>query len=162
MSNWLTWSLYILVFGALGVLALRDRAQGRRAVQVAFMSLFSMLPMMLTIIGLIGLLLGLVPPEMISHYLGGESSFLSTLGALALGSVLYIGSLFSLPLAGSLLRAGASVTTVAAFLTGLMMVGTLTLPLEIQHLGKKMAFSRNLLSLGFALVIALVIGMVLR
>ena len=162
MSNWLTWSLYIIVFGALGILAVRDRTQARRAVQVAFKSLFSLLPMMLTIIGLIGLLLGLVPPEMISRYLGGESTVWSTLGALALGAVLYIGSLFSLPLAGSLLRAGASVTTVAAFLTGLMMVGTLTLPLEIQHLGKKMAFSRNLLSLIFALVIALVIGMVLR
>lgn len=162
MSNLFIWGLYIVVFGALGVLAVRDRAKARRAIQVAFMSLFSMLPMMLTIIGLIGLLLGLVPSEVISRYLGGESSFLSTLGALALGSVLYIGSLFSLPLAGSLLRAGASVTTVAAFLTGLMMVGTLTLPMEIQHLGRKMAFSRNALSLGFALIIALVIGMVLR
>jgi uncharacterized membrane protein YraQ (UPF0718 family) len=76
--------------------------------------------------------------------------------------VLYIASLVSIPLAASLLRAGASVTTIAAFLTGLMMVNTVTLPLEIKYLGKKMALSRNLLSLVFAFAIAIVIGMVLQ
>ncbi|MCI0474837.1 MAG: permease [Anaerolineales bacterium] len=162
MSSVFTLSLYGVVFGALAWLALRDRAQARRAIQVAFKSFFSMLPIMLTVIGLIGLLLGLVPPDWISRYLGGASSIWATLGALALGAVLYIASIVSVPLAGSLLRAGASVTTIAAFLTGLMMVGTLTLPLEIKYLGKPMALTRNALSLVFALIIAVVMGMILQ
>jgi len=41
-------------------------------------------------------------------------------------------------------------------------VNTLTLPLEIRHLGKKMALSRNLLSLLFAFAIAIVMGVVLQ
>ncbi len=31
MSSTLTWSTYIIVFGALGVLALRDRAKAKQA-----------------------------------------------------------------------------------------------------------------------------------
>ena len=38
MSSLLTWSMYVIVFGALGVLALRDRAKARQAVRVAVRS----------------------------------------------------------------------------------------------------------------------------
>ena len=162
LSSTFTWGTYVIVFGALGILALRDRAKAKQALKIAVKSFFGMLPILLAFIGLIGLLLGLVSPETIARYLGQGAGWSATLTALFLGAALYIASLVSIPLAASLLRAGASVTTVAAFLTGLMMVNTLTLPLEIKHLGKKMALSRNLLNLLFALVIAIVIGMVLK
>jgi len=162
MSSILTWSTYVIVFGALGVLVLRDRAKAKQAVKIAVKSFFGILPIMLAIIGLIGLLLGVVPPEVISRYLGQGAGWWATLTAFVLGAVLYIASLVSIPLAASLLRAGASVTTIAAFLTGLMMVNTVTLPLEIKYLGRKMALSRNLLNLLFAFAIAIVIGMVLQ
>ena len=162
MSTIITWSIYGVVFGALGVLALRDRAKAGQALKIAVKSFFGILPIMLAFIGLIGLLLGLVSPEIIVRYLGQGAGWWATLTAFVLGVVLYIASLVSIPLAASLLRAGASMTTVAAFITGLMMVNTLTLPLEIKHLGKKMALSRNLLSLLFAFAIALVMGMALR
>jgi len=154
--------MYIIVFGALGVLALRDRAKARQAIRVAVRSFLGILPMMLAIIGLIGLLVGLVPPEVISRYMGQGAGWGATITAALIGAVLYIPSLVAFPLAGSLLRAGASVSTIAAFLTALVMVGTVTLPLEIAQVGKKIAVSRNLLSLAFAFVIALFMGMVLR
>lgn len=162
MSSWLTWSMYVIVFGALGVLAVRDRAKARQAVRVAVRSFLGILPSMLVIIGLIGLLVGLVPPEVIARYLGQGAGWWATITATLIGAVLYIPSLVAFPLAASLLRAGASIATIAAFLTALVMVGTVTLPLEIQHVGKKIAVSRNLLSLLFAFVIALFMGMVLR
>lgn len=162
MSSWLTWSMYVIVFGALGVLAVRDRAKARQAIRVAVRSFLGILPTMVAIIGLIGLLVGLVPPEFIARYLGQGAGWWATITATLIGAVLYIPSLVAFPLAASLLRAGASIATVAAFLTALVMVGTVTLPLEIHHVGKKIAISRNLLSLLFALVIALFMGMVLR
>ena len=162
MSSMLTWGTYIIVLSALGVLAVRDRAKARQAVRVAIKSFFGILPSMLAIVGLIGLLLGLVPPQVIGTYLGEGAGGWATVAAALIGAVMFIPSLVAFPLAASLLRAGASVATIAAFLTTLVMVGTVTLPLEIKHLGKKMAFGRNLLSLLFALVIAVVMGMVLR
>jgi uncharacterized membrane protein YraQ (UPF0718 family) len=162
MSSIITWSTYIVVFSALGMLAVRDRAKATQAVGVAIKSFFGILPIMLAFIGFIGLLLGLASPDVIVRYLGQGAGWGATLTAFVLGVVLYIASLVSIPLAASLLRAGASMTTIAAFITGLLMVNTLTLPLEIKHLGKKMALGRNLLSLLFAFAIALVIGMVLK
>ena len=162
MSSLLTWSMYIVTFGALGVLAVRDRAKARQAVRVAVKSFIGIFPSMLAILGLVGLLLGVVPPEVIARYLGKEAGWAATVTATLIGAVMYIPSLVAFPLAGSLLRAGASVATIAAFITALVMVGTVTLPLEIRYLGKKMALSRNLLSLLFAFVIAAVMGMVLQ
>ena len=162
MSSILTLITYIVVFGALGVLALRDHAKAKQAVKVATKSFFGIFPSMLAIVGLIGLLLGVVPPEVISRYLGQGAGWWATVTATLIGAVMYIPSLVSFPLAASLLSAGANVATIAAFLTSLVMVGAVTLPLEIKHLGRKMALSRNLLSLLFAFVIALVMGMVLR
>lgn len=162
MSSILTWSTYVIVFGALGVLALRDRAQAGQAIKVAARSFVGVFPSMLAIVGLIGLLIGVVPPEVISRYLGQGAGWWATITAALIGALMYIPSLVGFPLAASLLRAGASIATIAAFLTALVMVGTVTLPLEIKYLGKKIALSRNLLSLVFAFAIAIVIGMVLR
>lgn len=161
MSSLFTWSTYIIIFAALGVLAMRDRAKAGQALKVAVRSFVGIFPSMLAIVGLIGLLLGLVPTEVISRYLGQGAGWWATVTATLIGTVMYIPSLVGFPLAASLLRAGASVATIAAFLTALVMVGTVTFPLEVKYLGKKMALSRNLLSLLFAFLIAVVMGVVL-
>jgi uncharacterized membrane protein YraQ (UPF0718 family) len=117
---------------------------------------------MLAIVGLIGLLLGIVSPQLISSYLGQGRGWWATIAATLVGAVMFIPSLVAFPLAASLLRSGASIATIAAFLTTLVMVGTVTLPLEIRHLGRKMAVGRNVLSLLSAFLIAIIMGMVLR
>jgi len=162
MSSALTWGTYIVVFGALAVLAARDRAKARQAVRVAVKSFLGVFPSMLAIVGLIGLLLGIVSPQLISSYLGQGRGWWATIAATLVGAVMFIPSLVAFPLAASLLRSGASIATIAAFLTTLVMVGTVTLPLEIRHLGRKMAVGRNVLSLLSAFLIAIIMGMVLR
>ena len=79
----------------------------------------------------------------------------------AAGAVLHIPALLSFPLAASLLEEGASVSAVAAFITTLTMIGTITLPLEIKELGKKMAILRNGISFVIAIIIALIMGVIL-
>lgn len=155
------WAMYVAVFGALGVLALRDGAKAKQVVRVAIRSFLGIFPLMLAMVGLIGLLLGLVPPDVISHYLGQGAGWGATVVAALIGAVMYIPSLIAFPLAASLLHAGAGIATVAAFLTALVMVGTFTLPLEIKFLGKTMAVGRNVLSLVFAFVIAVIMGALL-
>ena len=64
-------------------------------------------------------------------------------------------------LAASLLDGGASISVVAAFITTLTMIGTVTLPLEIKELGKKMALLRNGMSFLIAILIAFIMGAIL-
>ena len=76
----------------------------------------------------------------------------------AVGSVTLIPAFVAFPLVGSLIDVGASIVPAAAFLTTLTMVGVVTFPLEKREFGIKFALTRNLLSFGFAVVIALVMG----
>jgi uncharacterized membrane protein YraQ (UPF0718 family) len=58
-----------------------------------------------------------------------------------------------------LIKQGASYTVVATFMTTLMMVGIVTLPLEIRYFGKKVAILRNALNFIIAIIIGLLVGL---
>ena len=155
--------IFINLF-ALGCLILaftKDRAKTKQSVKVAVKSFFRILPTVLIIIIFIGLLLGFVPPSEISKVVGEQSGFSGVLLIALLGAILHIQAFISFPLAGALLKSGASISAVAAFITSLTMVGMVTLPLEIKELGKKIALLRNGISLIIAIVIALIMGVIL-
>jgi len=117
--------------------------------------------MVFIIIIFIGLLLGFVPQSQISRFVGEQAGFKGVLAVALLGAVLHIPSLISFPLAASLLESGASISSVAVFITTLTMIGVLTLPLEITVLGKKIALLRNGISFGIAIIIALIMAAIL-
>lgn len=78
-----------------------------------------------------------------------------------MGAVTSIPALISFPLAASLLRSGAAVISVAAFITTLVTAGFATAPKELEALGKEFTFVRNGASFVAALAIALVLGALL-
>jgi len=117
--------------------------------------------MVFIIIIAIGLLLGFVPPDQISTFVGDQSGAGGVLLIGLVGALMHIPALLSFPLASSILENGASVTAVAAFITTLTMIGMITLPLEIKILGKKMALLRNGISFVIAILIAFIMGMIL-
>ncbi|QUL98736.1 MAG: permease [Candidatus Fermentithermobacillus carboniphilus] len=138
-----------------------DRDRTREALRMAAKSFARTGPFMVEVAGLIGVLLALIPPQWISEYLGKQAGMAGTIGAALLGAITLIPGLIAFPLAGSLYQEGASTVTVAAFITTLTMVGVVTAPVEIQQLGKKMTLWRNGLSFVFALLIAVVMGVIL-
>ena len=139
----------------------KDKDKTIKSLRIAGKSFIRMLPMVFVIIIIIGLLLGFVPPDQISRFVGEQSGMTGILLVGAVGAVLHIPALLSFPLAASLLEDGASVSAVAAFITTLTMIGTITLPLEIKELGKKMAILRNGISFVIAIIIALIMGVIL-
>jgi uncharacterized membrane protein YraQ (UPF0718 family) len=100
--------------------------------------------------------------DLISRVIGQDSGLKGVVLAALFGSVVLIQAFIAFPLAGSFLRQGASVTAIAAFVTTLVMVGVLTAPLEAKFFGKRFTLWRNSLSFIFAIVIALLMGVVLR
>lgn len=50
---------------------------------------------------------------------------------------------------------------IAAFVSTLMMVGIVTLPLEIKTFGKRATITRNISAFVFSLIVAFVIGTVM-
>ena len=151
----------IIAIAALLMAFIKDREKAIKSLKIAGKSFIRMLPMVFIIIIIIGLLLGFVPPDQISKFVGEQSGMMGVLIVGAVGAVLHIPALLSFPLASSLLKEGASVSAVAAFITTLTMIGTITLPLEIKELGKKMAILRNGISFVIAIIIALIMGVIL-
>jgi uncharacterized membrane protein YraQ (UPF0718 family) len=153
--------IYSFFIAGLGFSIYKDRQKTKKAFLVAGRMLLKMLPGLLLIVAFVGLLLGFVPPKVIGHYLGRDAGFAGTLLAAVIGGITLIPALVSFPLAGSLLRSGAAVMTVAAFITTLTMVGTVTASLEIRELGKRFTLLRNILSFLFALLIGIIMGVIL-
>ncbi len=152
------WAISIILF----IISIRkDKKRTMMAMKKSKGMMKNMIGEIIAIIFLIGLVLSFVPPEMIKNYLGSsETSFTVVIAALA-GSVTLIPAFVAFPLVGSLVDAGASIVVAVAFLTTLTMVGIVTFPLEEKKFGFRFAILRNTLSFGFAIVIAIVMGVIL-
>ncbi len=156
----------VIIINAIALIGLliafyKNKEKAVKSLKIAVKSFIRMLPMVLIIIVAIGLLLGFVPPSTISQFAGEQSGIWGVLIVGLVGAVMFIPALLSFPLAASLLDGGASVSVVAAFITTLTMIGTVTLPLEIKELGKKMALLRNGMSFLIAILIAFIMGAIL-
>lgn len=155
----------IMIYGLLGVFLLvsliKSREKTKKAFKVGGKALLKSAPSLLAVLGIVGLTLGVLTPETISKLVGAEAGFTATIFAAILGAITLIPSLVAFPLAGSLLRSGATIMTISAFITTLVMVGLVTVPLEIKELGKKFTLLRNGLGFISALIIAGIMGVLL-
>ena len=148
-GTWFIWSM------------IKDK---RRTIDSIKMSKGLMGNMMGEIIGilfLIGLILTFIPPDTIKQYMGNSNAFISTIVSAFVGSMTLIPAFVAFPLVGSLVKAGANIVPVVAFLTTLTMVGVVTFPLEKREFGLRFTIARNSLSFIFAIIIALLMGVIM-
>jgi uncharacterized membrane protein YraQ (UPF0718 family) len=115
----------------------------------------------LNILILVSLAISIIPASLIETYLGAGSGIKGLFMAALIGSITLIPGFISYPIAAFLIADGASYTTVATFMTTLMMVGVVTLPLEIRYFGKRAAILRNILNFVAAVVIGVLVGVIL-
>ncbi|MBN1289482.1 MAG: permease [Actinobacteria bacterium] len=151
----------LLVAVALVASVLKDRNKTALALKVAWNALKRLGPSVLVVIIIIGLFLGFIPEDWIAGIIGSRSGILGVLVSAFLGSILFIPAILAFPLGASLLESGASIMSVAAFITTLTMVGFVFIPVEIKELGKKFTVLRNGLSLIAALIVAVLMGLIL-
>lgn len=154
-------TIYGFLVVCLIVSLIKSKEKSKKAFKVAGKALLKTSPSLLAVLGIVGLTLGTLTPETISNLVGAEAGFAATIVAAVLGAITLIPSLVAYPLAGSLLRSGATVMTISAFVTTLVMVGIVTAPMEIKVLGKKFTLLRNGLGFLAALVIAGIMGVLL-
>ncbi|MBS3972628.1 MAG: permease [Erysipelotrichia bacterium] len=153
--------LYGVTFTLLGISALKDLKKTKQALMKAWKGFEGMLPQILTIILVIGIIIAVLSPEQIASIMGEQSGWWGIMLASLIGAITLMPGFVAFPLAATLLNNGAGLSQIAAFISSLMMVGFITLPLEIQHFGKKAALLRNGLAFLFSFVVAILIGVIL-
>jgi len=154
--------MYIVAFSFLFVSYIKDKKKTLKALKKAWKSFENILPQFSSILVIIGIMLAVLSPEVISGLIGEKSGGLGMLIASLIGSITLIPGFVAFPLASVLLKSGAGFMQIAVFISTLMMVGIVTIPVEIRYFGKKAAILRNSLAFVFSFIVAIAIGVVLK
>ena len=119
-----------------------------------FKTLTMVMPMLLSVIGLMGLFEALVTPEMIQSVFKG-SVLSDTLIGTGVGAISVGQPFLSYAIGGELLDDGVSLYAVTAFILSFVTLGLIQLPLEWSLFGTRFTVLRNVLSFIFALLISI-------
>jgi len=159
--------MFVLIIWILSALVLvvslyHSRQKTKDALKVSLKFFRALALPILMIVWAIGFLMTFLPSEAVLNTVGWEAGIKGMVLAALFGSIVLIQAFIAFPLAGAFLRQGADVRSIAAFVTTLVMVGVATAPLEIKFFGKKFTFWRNGLSFVFAIIIAFIMGVLIR
>lgn len=138
---WAAWASPERAFEALGI-SLRTFA--------------SVVPLVIAVMGLVGLIQTLVNPERISRLLGREAGWRALFLAAVCGMVLIGPAYLIFPLLMTLHRQGARWAVVATILASYA-VKIQMIPLEVGFLGWRFSLARTLLTLAFAVPFGLAV-----
>jgi uncharacterized membrane protein YraQ (UPF0718 family) len=156
---------YILYLGCFVVLIFSwysDRAKTKKALLKAWKAFENILPQFLGVLVFVSVSLAYLDAAAISKIIGNQSGWWGVVMAAVVGAITLIPGFVAFPTAALLLKSGAGLMQIGAFVSTLMMVGVVTMPVEMKYFGKKLTVWRNLLSFGFSLLVAWVVGMVAR
>ena len=154
--------LYLICIAVVIFSWLKDRQKTKLALKKAWKSFENILPQFLGVLVLVAILLAYFDADTISRVLGDRSGWWGVVIAAVVGAITLIPGFVAFPTAALLLKNGAGLTQMGAFVSALMMVGVVTLPVEIKYFGKKMSIYRNILAFLFSFIVAWVIGVVAK
>lgn len=140
---------------------LADRRKTMAGLKKGAMMFLNILPTLLNVLILVSVFLYAIPEPVLSRWLGHGTGWAGIGTAAVLGSVSLIPGFIAFPLGAILVRSGVSYQVVAVFITTLMMVGILTLPLEAKYFGWKVSIIRNVMSFCGALLVGMMMGIFL-
>lgn len=135
-----------------------DRKKTLSGVKKGLMIFVKLFPTLLSVIIIISVLLYLTPKELFLEYFGNESGIMGYVFAALIGSITLMPGFIAYPICGFLIKNGVSYPIIAVFVTTLMMVGVVTIPIEKRYFGLKVTLLRNGLSFIGALIIGITIG----
>lgn len=156
-----TYILYALAIIGLAISFFKDRQKTKAALLKAWKAFENILPQLLTIFLVIGFALAVFSAETIQRLLGSESGVWGVLAAAVIGSITLMPGFVAFPLAAALLKSGAGYMQIAAFVSTLMMVGVVTIPIERKTFGLRATITRNAAAFVFSLIAAVVVGVVM-
>lgn len=153
-------ALYIITIALLCLSLYKDKYKTKKALKKAWKSFENILAQFLGVIVIVGMMLAIFDAELISKIVGVESGLYGVIVSSLIGAITLIPGFVAFPISAMLLENGAGYMQIGAFISTLMMVGIVTMPVEIKYFGKKLTFNRNILAFLFSFLVAYIIGKV--
>lgn len=152
----------ILIALAIGLIILAYR-QGPDTVQAGWQGTWratkNLLPLLLTILFIVGFGETLLPRELVVRLLGENSGWRGILVACGLGAITPGGPFVSYPLVATLYKAGAGLGPLVAYTTAWSLWALSRLPLEISLVGVRLTSIRLLATLVFPPLSGLIVNL---
>ena len=157
MSNYILYGTTIVL---LLISFFKDKSKTKKSLKKAWKAFSNILPEILVVISLVGVLLSILNTNTISKIIGSDSGWFGVILSSIIGAITLIPGFVAFPTAAILLDNGAGYMQIGAFISALMMVGIVTIPVETKYFGKKLTILRNVLAFIFSFVVAAIIGLV--
>jgi len=120
----------------------RGKGEHLEGLHSSLRMIIEILPLLIFAFIVAGMVRVLMPHEFLLRWVGEESGLRGILFGTVAGGLMPGGPYVSLPLAAGFLRAGASVGTMVAFLTGWSLWAIARLPLEVGIMGWRFTLAR--------------------
>ena len=134
---------------------MEEKNRLKEAFKKAIIGFFSMLPMLFTIILLLGIFDVFITQDILSS-LFVSNTFVDTIIGTSMGAVLTGNPMISYLLGGELSDAGVSIYAVTAFILSWVTLGVVQLPAEVEIFGIRFTFYRTLFAFIFSIIISFV------
>ncbi len=136
-----------IIMGALAVALIflgyfKGQGQHITGLKLSLNMTIEILPLLIFSFIVAGMIQTLIPSELLSKWIGSESGLRGIFIGTAAGGVMPGGPYVSLPIAGSLIKSGAGIGTMVAFITGWSLWALGRLPVEVGILGWKFTLIR--------------------
>lgn len=149
--------LYSISIILLIVSLMKDRNKTKKAIKKGWMSFINIMPVLVPLFLIVGIVLSILTPTMISQILGEDSGVIGIMLGMLVGAFAFMPPFVTFPLGAQLLENGAGYPQVAAFVTTLMGVGLVYWAAEIKYFGNRAVVLRNSLAFIGAGIVAFVV-----
>lgn len=145
----------VAAFALVMVAYRKENVEYLTGLKFAWQTTVEILPMLIFAFIIAGMVQVLIPKEMISKFVGEEAGLKGILVGAIAGGLTPGGPFVSLPIAAGLMKSGAGIGTLVAFITGWSVWNLGRLPMEIGIMGWKFTVVRVLATLVFPLLAGL-------
>lgn len=153
--------LYLMAIALTIISFIKDKEKTREALIKGLKAFENILPMVLCVMTVVGISLSIVDEKLIATFIGPDSGVIGIIISIAIGSITMMGGFIAFPLGATLMTKGAGVAQVGAFISSLMLVGFLTIPLESKYWGIKTTIIRNVLGIVISFLVAISLELVI-
>jgi uncharacterized membrane protein YraQ (UPF0718 family) len=132
---WPTVVMFVIAVALFIIASLQGEGKNVAGLKSAWNMTLQIIPLLIFAFIIAGLVQTLIPRELISQWVGDESGFRGILIGSIAGALTPGGPYVSLPIAAGLLKTGASIPTMVAFVTGWSLMSVARIPLEVGIMG---------------------------
>jgi uncharacterized membrane protein YraQ (UPF0718 family) len=165
MSNSIFWPTVImfLIAAALFIIAtLQGDGKNVTGLKAAWTMTYQIIPLLIFAFITAGMVQILIPKEAIAKWVGDESGFRGLLFGTLAGSITPGGPFISLPIAAGMLKAGAGMGTMVAYVTAWSLIAVARLPLFVGIMGWRFTWIHLLSVIIFPPIAGLIAQQIVR